>query len=52
MQVERSFMSRTIELKQKTRSFCLGSNLVEPVSQQSGYVTSVYKAAGCRKHRF
>lgn len=52
MQVERGFVSRAIGLKQKARSFCLGSNLVEWVSQQSGYVTSVYKAAGRRKHRF
>lgn len=52
MQVERGFVSRTMGLKQKTRSFCLGSNLVELEPPQSGCVTSVYKAAGRRKHRF
>lgn len=52
MQVERGFVSRTIGLKQKARSFCLGSNLVEPGPPQNGYVISVYKAASRRKHRF
>ena len=52
MQVERGFVSRTIGLKQKARSFCLDSNLVEPEPPQSGYVTSVYKASGRRKHHF
>lgn len=52
MQVERGFVSRTIGLKQKTRSFCLDSNLVESEPPQSGYVTSVYKAASRRKHHF